>query len=245
MATTMSDVDPIFSDPRLARLYDVFDGERDDLDAYLDLAAELGADSILDIGCGTGSFAVLASARGYRVTGVDPAAASLAIARAKPGADAVRWREGSASAAPREPFDLAVMTGNVAQVFLTDHSWAQLLEDAHARVRPGGHLVFETRRVEDRAWERWAHEVGWTTREVPGVGAVEHRLTVTSVEVPLVSFRHTYRFPDDDIVSSDSTLRFRTDAEIRRSLRDAGFTLVDAREAPDRPVAEIVYVARR
>lgn len=51
--------DPIFADPRLAPLYDAFDGERDDLAAYLDLADELGAHSVLDVGCGTGSLAIL------------------------------------------------------------------------------------------------------------------------------------------------------------------------------------------
>ncbi|MGO3506351.1 MAG: hypothetical protein ACTINN_09605, partial [Brachybacterium tyrofermentans] len=35
--------DAIFADPRLAACYDIFDGERDDLDHYESILEELGA----------------------------------------------------------------------------------------------------------------------------------------------------------------------------------------------------------
>jgi 2-polyprenyl-3-methyl-5-hydroxy-6-metoxy-1,4-benzoquinol methylase len=73
--------DAIFAHPRLAPLYDAFDGRRDDLTAYLDIARELAADRVLDVGCGTGSMAVLLARAGRTVVGVDPAAASLEVAR--------------------------------------------------------------------------------------------------------------------------------------------------------------------
>ena len=80
--------DPIFADPRLASVYDAFDGDRDDLDFYLAVADELGAGTVLDVGCGTGCLALRLAARGLRVVGVDPAEASLDVARAKGGAPA-------------------------------------------------------------------------------------------------------------------------------------------------------------
>ena len=78
--------DALFEDPRLARVYDPLDPDRDDLLVYAAIAAEFGARSVLDIGCGTGTFACLLAGRGLDVIGVDPAGASLDVARAKPGA---------------------------------------------------------------------------------------------------------------------------------------------------------------
>src|SRR5688572_12036632 len=115
--------DAIFDDPRLAQVYDPLDPDRSDLDAYAAIVDELGARSVLDIGCGTGTFACPLARRGIEVTGVDPAAASLDVARGKPGADAVRWVHGDATTLPALQVDAAFMTANVAQVFLTDEAW--------------------------------------------------------------------------------------------------------------------------
>lgn len=70
--------DEIFAHPMLAQIYDAFEGDRDDLGLYVDLVHELGARRVLDVGCGTGSLPVRLGCRGVEVTGVDPAAASLA-----------------------------------------------------------------------------------------------------------------------------------------------------------------------
>src|SRR5690349_3647456 len=77
--------DPVFSHPRLAAIHDPLDPDRGDLDAYLRLAERLGARRVLDIGCGTGVFALLLADRGIEVVAVDPARASVDVARAKPG----------------------------------------------------------------------------------------------------------------------------------------------------------------
>ena len=137
--------DATFDDPRLAALYDPLDPDRSDLDVYVALAQELGARSVLDVGCGTGTFALLLAARGCDVVGVDPARASVDVARAKPGADAVRWVVGEAAAALPLQVDLVTMTANVAQVFTTEDAWREVLHAAHEALRPGGHLAFETR----------------------------------------------------------------------------------------------------
>ena len=79
--------DAIFAERRLAELYDPLDPDRSDLDTYLAMAGEFGARKVLDVGCGTGTLACLLAGHGLEVTAIDPAVASLAVARRKPGAD--------------------------------------------------------------------------------------------------------------------------------------------------------------
>lgn len=236
--------DAAFDDPRLARIYDVLDPDRSDLEVYATLAAELGARSVLDVGCGTGTFALMLAAQGVDVVGVDPAGASLEVARSKPGGVGVRWVHGDATTLQPLQVDLATMTANVAQVFLTDEDWDATLRAVHGALCPGGHLVFETRVPELRAWEGW-HGARSTT-DVPGVGPVTEWYAVTDVrEDPLlVTFEAHNVFPDGDDVVSVSTLRFRGREELDASLRRTGFEVVEVRDAPDRPGAEWVYLAR-
>jgi hypothetical protein len=112
-------------------------------------------------------------------------------------------------------------------------------------MRPGGHLVFESRRPGYRAWTEWEQDQGEATVHVDGVGLVSRRRDVTSIELPLVSFQQTYAFTDGTLIVSDSTLRFRSQAEFETSLGQAGFSVLDVRDAPDRPGREFVFVAQK
>jgi len=238
--------DPIFSDPRLAALYDVLEGDRPDLEAYAEIVNAFGARSVLDIGCGTGVFACLLAQRGISVTGVDPAAASLDIARGKPGASGVDWILGDATQLPPLSVDMAIMTGNVAQVFLSDQDWLQTLIGIHGALRPGGHFVFETRDPEKKAWTRWNREETYRKTVVEGVGGIETWCDVMKVEGDLVTFRWTHVFESDGAtVVSDSTLRFRGRKDIESALVQAGYAVTDIRDAPDRPGLEFVFIAQR
>jgi SAM-dependent methyltransferase len=246
MLTVAAMADALFEEPRLAAVYDPLDPDRSDLDVYADVAAEFGARSVLDIGCGTGTFACLLAGRGVQVIGVDPAAASLAVARAKPGAGRVRWIQAEAADLPPLQADLATMTGNVAQVFVTDREWGAALRSAYASLRPGGRLIFETRDPAAKAWLEWNRAGSLSRAEVPGVGMVQSWAEVFAVHADLVSFRSTFVFEaDGTTLTSDSTLRFRRREEVADSLRSAGFELDDLRGAPDRPGRELVFIARR
>jgi SAM-dependent methyltransferase len=236
--------DAIFAHQRLARIYDPLDPGRGDLDAYAAMAAEFGARTVLDVGCGTGTLACLLAGRGLTVTGVDPAGASLEVARAKPGAGMVRWLHGDATSLPPMQADLATMTGNVAQVFVTDEDWAATLRGTRAALRPGGRLVFESRDPAKQAWLGWTRKQTRTRTELPGVGLVEKWHELTGVSGQLVSFRTVFEFEADGaVIISESTLRFRERDDLESSLSAGGYRLDEVRDAPDRPGLELVFIA--
>lgn len=112
---------------------------------YAALAVELGARPVLDIGCGTGTFACLLARRGIAVTAVDPAAPWIQRTRSAPG---------------------------LARAISGD---AAVLGCARSALRPGGHLVFETRDPRQQAWPTWDREQSRTRADLPGGGAATPR----------------------------------------------------------------------
>src|SRR5712692_2460070 len=216
--------DNVFEDPRLAAIYDALDADRSDLDVYVGIAEELGARRVLDVGCGTGTFAILLADRGFEVTGVDPALASLEVARAKPGGDRVRWIHGDPTSLPRQQVELATMTGNVAQAIVERTDWEASLSAIYDALCPGGYLVFETRDPAYRAWEGWNRAESYSVTEIDGIGAVESWHELTDVNRSLVSFRSTTVFASDgELLTSDSTLRFREREEVEADLVAHGY----------------------
>jgi SAM-dependent methyltransferase len=176
---------------------------------------------------------------------VDPANASLDVARAKPRAGRVRWIDGDATSLPPLQVDLATMTGNVAQAIADQEDWNGTLAGIRAALRPGGWLVFETRDPAAKAWERWSRAESHRVVEIDG-DVIETWHQVTDVSWPLVRFRATWIFASDgEVLTSDSTLRFRRRHEVETELREHGYEVEDVRDAPDRPGLELVFVARR
>lgn len=239
-------VDNHFQHPRLVAIYDALDPDREDLEVYAGIVLDLGARRVLDIGCGTGTFALLLAGCGLEVTGVDPASGSLDVARAKTGADRVRWLHGDATSLPPMHVDVATMTGNVAQAIAHPRDWEGTLQGAHDALTPGGHLIFETRDPACRGWEEWNRAASHRVTEIAGVGDVESWVELTDIDGPLVSFRSTFVFAaQDQVLTSDSTLRFREQHEVEASLAAHGYTVDEVRGAPDRPGRELVFLARR
>ena len=194
-----------YDHPAVAAAYDAENAWGRDDDFFLALAGETPGARVLDLGCGTGRLTVALASAGHSVTGLEPAAAMLAVARTKEGAEKVTWIEGTASAAPSEAFDLALMTSHVAQVFVEDAAWAETLRDLARALVPGSRLAFDSRDAAARAWESWTG--------------------VTSVGNGSVSFTSINELPGGEALAVDSTLRFRTEAELRESLEAAGFAI--------------------
>jgi SAM-dependent methyltransferase len=246
----MIKLDQHYVDPRLVELYDIENTRGADTDFYLRLAADLDARTILDLGCGTGLLTRELAVDDRQVAGVDPAPAMLAYARRQSGAERVQWIEGDSSARGRAEADLVVMTGNVAQVFLDDSEWATTLRAIHAALRPGGHLAFESRNPEARAWERWNREATYQRFDSPH-GPMECWLELVGVGNSLVRFEgHNVFTASGEVVIASSELRFRGLAELTDSLINAGFIVEqvygDWNRGPFVSTSSVlVFIARR
>jgi ubiquinone/menaquinone biosynthesis C-methylase UbiE len=96
----------------------------------------------VDVGCGTGTFAIaLASQRGdARVIGVDGDSEILALARDKPGADAVEWHEGLAQGLPPADRSADVVTMSLVLHHLLPEDKRRALAEARRILKPGGRL---------------------------------------------------------------------------------------------------------
>lgn len=228
-----------YAKPRVAQTYDVKNSGREDFDFYLTIAQEFSGGAadfaVLDIGCGTGALGVdLARAR-YQVTGVDPAEAMIETARTRPGGELATWIHGYSHDVPDAFADLVIMTGHVAQYFVTDDAWEEVLHHAHRALRPGGRIAFESRNPGARAWERWTREDTIRTYTHPDGG--EFTSWVESLEVDeraaegvIETHRGITLYPDGTRSGDDTseTLIFRPLDRLTSSLESAGFTVEHA-----------------
>lgn len=214
-----------FNDVRLVPVYDAAFGWAQDDDFFLSVVEEVPASRVLDLGCGTGRFTLAMAAAGHTVTGVDPAPASLAAARAKPGADAVTWIDGTSRDLPDNAFDQCVMTSHVAQFFTDDASWAGLLADLRRALTGGGRVVFDSRDPRDRGWERWNPAETRRHLTLPDGRTITMWGDVLDVRNGCVESRIHYEYPSGEELLSSTVLRFRSEDELRASLADAGFAV--------------------
>ena len=224
--------DAEFNHPLLVQVYDAQRSwEADDL-LFLGLAAETPAARVLDFGCGTGRLALKLAAAGHRVTGVDPARASLEAARRKSGAEKITWREGTAADLPANTFNLALMTSHVAQFLTSDAEWTETLLALRLSLAAGGRLIFDTRDPAAQGWLAWNPVDSREHVTLPDGREVSIWTEVTAVDGELVSFVQHYTVQGEVAqgepteLQSLSTLRFRPEATLRVTLEQAGFEVV-------------------
>jgi SAM-dependent methyltransferase len=214
--------DDPYRDADLVELYDIDNPGGEDHAYYRALATELGARSIVDLGCGTGLLTRSLAEPGRTVIGVDPSRTMLDFARQQPGAGAVTWIHGDASAIPPGvTADLVICTGNAIMHVSPADLPATLTSIARA-LRPGGTFSFESRNPADRGWERWTPEATYTERDT-AAGRLREWLEVTEVAGGRVVFDAHNVFPSGEDRVYSSVLFFRPAEDFVRALGSAGF----------------------
>jgi len=106
-------------------------------DLLHELAGPRAGERALEVGTGTGHFALDLAQRGLTVVGLDLSAPMLAVARSKD--TTVRWLLGDAAALPLAISSFDLVLSVTALEFVADHKRA--MEEMWRVVRPGGRLV--------------------------------------------------------------------------------------------------------
>lgn len=169
-------------------VYDQINGWGKDDEFFLELLKKLNCKELADLGCGTGRLTTHFSRAGYQITAIDPNDEAIEQARIKNGADKVTWIVGDSSNLQTSAYDVVIMTANVAQVFLTDESWEQVISDAYRALKPGGHFIFDTRNPLAQVWEQWEKD---STPDVAMHPVTRERLEIwTEMMALLKTFIH-------------------------------------------------------
>lgn len=237
--------DAHYINPKLSEIYDFDSGWSVDRDFYLSLA-DSARQSILDLGCGTGLLCNAYAEKGHDVTGVDPSAAMLDVARRKPNGKNIEWVESVAQTFHSDKrFDLIVMTGHAFQVLLEDADVLSTFSVIAKHLKASGIAVFESRNPAIDWANRWDYEL---ELKLPDQTVRESRRFL-AMRGDRMTFELRYQFPDETLLSS-SELRFQSRNEIEEKLSDSDLLVEkllgdwDGRPFDDETSEEMIFVTR-
>ncbi|MGI4856804.1 MAG: class I SAM-dependent methyltransferase [Janthinobacterium lividum] len=214
----------IYTDQQLVDLYDLVNSGEEDYAFY---ERKIGRECrrVLDLGCGTGTFALRLVAAGHKVVAVDPAPMMIDYARGRWRADTVQWIAGDASSVPNSPlFDVVAMTGHAFQCLLTDDEVAATLQRSCELLVSGGRFMFETRNPAVLPWTTWTPTDSARSIHSEKHGPVDFFQECTSVAEQIVEFETHYTFRQGNTrQSSKSRLRFMPREALAEAVSKAGF----------------------
>lgn len=211
-------------------VYDQVNSRRIDEDFFLALLKKMNVKTIADLGCGTGSLTTNFAKHGYQLTAIDPNEEAISYAKRKPNEGNITWIVGDSSNLHTAAYDVVIMTANVAQVFLTDESWQQVISDAYRALKPGGHFIFDTRNPLAKVWEAWQLDDTPDRAIDPLTGdPLEIWTSYEGFTDGVFTFYETVKNArtNEEVIHQKMQLLFRTKETIESSLQKTGFSTTD------------------
>ena len=210
-------------------VYDQVNGWGKDDEFFLTLLKKSDVKTIADLGCGTGRLTTHFARAGYEITAIDPNEEAIDHAKSKVCPGDVMWQVGDSTNLQTNSFEAIVMTANVAQVFLTEESWINVVADAYRALKPGGHFIFDTRNPLAKVWEQWEKD---TTPDVATDLVTGEPLEIWTQYEGFVDDVFTFfetvkkASTGEVIIHEKMQLKFRTQETIYQSLKNAGFSQI-------------------
>ncbi len=210
-------------------VYDQVNGWGKDDEFFLALLKKINVKTIADLGCGTGRLTTHFAEAGYQITAIDPNEEAIEYAKSKEYHGEVTWIVGDSTNLKTNTYETVIMTANVAQVFLTEESWKNVVADAFRALKPGGHFIFDTRNPLAKVWEEWEKD---TTPDVATDLVNGEPLEIWTQYEGLVDDVFTFyetvkRTRTGEVVIHEKMqLKFRTQEAIYESLKKEGFSQI-------------------
>ncbi|GAB7221798.1 class I SAM-dependent methyltransferase [Vibrio owensii] len=191
----------------------------------------MGARSLLDVCCGTGIVTIPVAKKLDNVVGIDIAEGMLKQAKRKAqGLDNLSFLQQDATQFSLDKcFDMAIMTGNAFQAFLSDEMLVGVLNSISNHLNRGGRFIFDTRLPTPDNLEIDAEMSLWQTYELPDKGEVKYmgmseRYDAENTVLYLKKERH---YQDGSMVYSSIDLKYRKLSEIEAFLAQAGLCVAE------------------
>jgi SAM-dependent methyltransferase len=147
---------------RMAGIYDEWfpDYDPDAIEALDDLAGDGRA---LELGIGTGRFALPLADKGVEVHGIDASESMIARLRAKPGSERITVTQGDFAEVPVEgKYSLVYIVFNTLFALTSQQEQVQCFRNVAAHLAPGGCFVIEAFVPDPRRFT--GGQVNWATR---------------------------------------------------------------------------------
>jgi ubiquinone/menaquinone biosynthesis C-methylase UbiE len=148
-------IDKLYQDSHLVQFYDYDNPWSESFDVISNYV-KVG-DSVLDIGCGTGTLSSQLIHKCKEIYALDLSVEMLNVAKEK--TDAVNWIHASATTFSLDrKFDFIFLSGHSFQTLLTKNDRLALLENIARHLKDNGTFVFDSRNPLVKEWTTWGEK---------------------------------------------------------------------------------------